>query len=498
MMETDSNRRVNLTRRLTWALLLACSAGLLVSSVYRAATFSFTHDESLSFAGFSWDPFWSQSANNHLLNTWLMEWCSAQFGDSELSLRLPNVLAHLIYLASALAFLRRLGHPVLLVAGFVLLNLNLFLLDFFSLARGYGLALGFTMLSLYLLARAFEEKGGTRGTLKFLCLSVLSGALAVLANYSFLNYYLPLLLAGGWLLLTDASRRRFNRRGLPAAAALFAAGGLFLAFVLPDLFRLRDKGALYYGGESGFISDTVGSLARSSLYSLPDTLATEQIVSAVLVGLFFVLLIFGVCLLLLRKEVSLFELLLLLLAATVFLPALQHQLLQTRFPLDRAALYYLPLYATVILSASQLLWRLSGGRRGRVAALALPALMAAALGWHFCRGFNTQTCFTWWFDAHDDEVLEIIDRDRKVNYPGREVKLSNSWMMEPSLNFYRFTRDYAWLEPVTRQPVSDADADYVYAFESEVKEFAAAGHTKLASYADTQTVLLRVNHVGKP
>ena len=484
--------REALTRRLAWALLFACSACLLAASLYRAATYSFTGDESLSFASFTWAPIWSEDANNHLLNTWLMRCCSSLFGDSELSLRLPNVLAHFVYLASALSLLRRFEHTALLLAGFVLLNLNPFLLDFFSLARGYGLALAFTAASLCLLARAFEAKRLGLGFVGFTHLAAACGALAVLSNYAFLNFFLPLLPACAWLLLTDPQMRRPDARRLLTTAALFAACGLFLAFVLSELFRLRRIGALYAGGHEGFVTDTVKSLARASLYSVNYTHATEGAVSAFAVGLFAALLLLGVGLFVSRREVPLFAPLLLMLASAVALPLAQHRLLGTLFPLDRAALFYLPLYAAALLSASHLLWRISRRRRARAAALALPTLLAALMLWHFQRSFNLHSCYLWWFHAHDREAIELVERDRGLHFRGRTVRLANSWMMEPTLNFYRHTRGYDWLEPLTRVPVKEAGGDYVYAFAVDVKELPEAGRTVLATYPDTQTVLLRV------
>ena len=126
--------------------------------------------------------------------------------------------------------------------------------------------------------------------------------------------------------------------------------------------------------------------------------------------------------------------------------------------------------------------------------LMLPAVIATALCWNFYRSFNTHTCYTWGYDAHNDEILEIISRDRERNFPSRTVSLGNSWLMEPSLNFYRVTRNYTWLEPVTRKPISSDYNDYIYAFESEVEKLPRDSHIRLAFYPDTQTVLLRVNH----
>jgi hypothetical protein len=122
-----------------------------------------------------------------------------------------------------------------------------------------------------------------------------------------------------------------------------------------------------------------------------------------------------------------------------------------------------------------------------------PAVIATALSWHFYRGFDTDSCYTWQHDAHNDDILEIINRDRERHFPGRTVSLDNSWVLEPSLNFYRITRHYTWLAPVTREPISSDDSDYMYAFESDVEELPRDRHIRLAFYPDTQTVLLRVN-----
>jgi len=86
-------------------------------------------------------------------------------------LRLPNILAHVVYLICTLVLLKRFQHTILQIAGFVILNLNPFFLDFFFLARGYGLALAFLMMSLYLLVRTFEKKW-SRGFEKYLYLSI--------------------------------------------------------------------------------------------------------------------------------------------------------------------------------------------------------------------------------------------------------------------------------------------------------------------------------------
>jgi hypothetical protein len=64
--------------------------------------------------------------------------------------------------------------------------------------------------------------------------------------------------------------------------------------------------------------------------------------------------------------------------------------------------------------------------------------------------------------------------------------------MEPSLNFYRVTRSDTWLAPVTRDPVTAGHYDYVYGFEADVTQLRDQS-VRLASYGDTNTLLVRVN-----
>ena len=82
------------------------------------------------------------TATNHLLNSALTRASVAVFGSAPWALRLPSVLAGVAFLAVATALARRAVHPVIGAAGAVLLATNPYLLDYFALSRGYGLAIG--------------------------------------------------------------------------------------------------------------------------------------------------------------------------------------------------------------------------------------------------------------------------------------------------------------------------------------------------------------------
>jgi hypothetical protein len=85
---------------------------------------------------------------------------------------------------------------------------------------------------------------------------------------------------------------------------------------------------------------------------------------------------------------ALLGLLVLLLAGAVALPILEHRLFETLFPIERAALYYLPLYAAVLVYALSLLRGVPSESWRSVLIPILAAATAVAVGWSFCRGYR--------------------------------------------------------------------------------------------------------------
>jgi uncharacterized membrane protein len=223
----------------------------------RAARVPITHDEAfsyLNFVGRSFSTILSihapGSVNNHVLNSLLARLAVLTFGLSEWALRLPNVLAFCLYLACGMALCRRFSSSTSSACAFLLLAANSFLLEFFSLSRGYGLGLAFLLAAILQFIRAEERQQTAR---RELFVGGLCAFLAVLANLAFL---LPVLA----LLIVSAAR---NRNDLRSWAPPFAVAPLLVAAVLgPRIVVLQRAGQFYVGGSKGFFADTVGSLVR--------------------------------------------------------------------------------------------------------------------------------------------------------------------------------------------------------------------------------------------
>lgn len=469
---------MHLRRRLVF---LALSALLFAGSVYRAATYPFVHDESLSFAIFTWEPPFRDVANHHWLNTWTMEASARLFGSSELALRLPNLLAHLVYLGCGLALLRRLREPAVQCGAFVALQLNPFLLDYFCLARGYGLGLAALSVSLVLLARAVEEAALDRRR-RLLLGALAAGAVAVLANFSFLFFHLTLHAVAG-VFYFPRGARRVDR---PAIAAMLL-GAIFLAVVFARLRWLAQRGELYFGGAHGFFQDTVWSLVEGTLYRAGYPAGIGEALALALVSALLAVCGTGLWVSARARRFGLDAAFTLLLAGSVLLPIGSHALGASLLPMERAALAYVPL-AAVALAFTLARWQRARPAVWRSRGLGGAALAGAA---HFGVTYNLFTCHTWAYDAHDRTVLELVVRDHLSRRIAAAPRLAVGWHFLPSFTFYRVSGPGSWLAPLRSWDARRGDEDYAYGFAAEAGPWAAENYQVLARFSDTGTILLR-------
>jgi 4-amino-4-deoxy-L-arabinose transferase-like glycosyltransferase len=175
--------------------LLALTIGLffLFYIGIRAGKLSMTHDESSttnvvdgSYNNIMFAENMFGTANNHVLNSLLLKKSVNLFGWHEWSIRLPNVLYFILYFVAVLLLMQHISRNIFFrFAGILLFCMPHFVIDYFSLARGYGMAVAFQTMSLYLLIRFFQERKE-----KHLAVSFIMLALAVYANFTWLNILL--------------------------------------------------------------------------------------------------------------------------------------------------------------------------------------------------------------------------------------------------------------------------------------------------------------------
>ena len=193
--------------------------GLLVLiSVVRAMTQPVTPEEAWNYdryIGSTWKEAFSRfDVNNHVLNTLLVRTSTARIHLTELSLRLPSLLAGILYLLAVYRLARRwFGDGAVFLAVVCLLACNPLVVDGLSEARGYGMALSAWTWALCLILEAVQQFSGRKLNLAGMCLG-----LSVAASLAFAAPACALLLISA---LWFGAEGRQNRMAQIAFLTLF-------------------------------------------------------------------------------------------------------------------------------------------------------------------------------------------------------------------------------------------------------------------------------------
>ena len=223
---------------------------------------------------------------------------------------------------------------------------NAYLLDFFGLSRGYGLALGFTVASLlFLMQASMVKSAGDRSARRQAAASLWLAFGSALSNMGFLYFYVAVLAVIVWL--SWRNHLKVNWSWLSSAVLL----GIFY---VPRVRPWRSQSGLYFGGDVGFIHDTVSSLVRSTFYDLAIPAWLTGLLSAGLTVL--------VCLLAYWSHRERIHAAFALSVVTILVAALYitaHEVWDVYYPIKRAALFFLPLVILavgVVAARSRLRW----------------------------------------------------------------------------------------------------------------------------------------------
>lgn len=443
--------------------LIAVLAGVAVTvlAVLRAILIPITHDEAFSYLRFIDAPLGesfalrgTDAANNHHLLTLLDRILVAVLGPSELVLWLPVLASFVAALAAAWLLLRRRCPPAVALAAFLAFGLNRLGVELFSLARGYGLAVGLSLCGIYLLVQSSER--GFRPLPAAVGLSLL--VLAALAQLTLLDVWAG---ASAAFLLVGVVRYRLreetsegDRRAILGVLRAVAVPALACgATAIPLALSLKAEGSLYAGGRDGLLSDTVETLVRETLARAPwaGLLRGPLTFAAVLVAAFVVLAVGALLLDRSRRNESIGAL---FVGSTFVLAVLvveaQFHLLGVGYPVDRIAYPLLPLLilSTCLAAGSLLRYR---GPFLRGTGNVFAGLLSVAAVVQLATTADVSRSRLWWFDADSRSLIEELEQRVSARRPpDSSVRVGISWILEPGLNYYRVVRGLAWLQAFDR------------------------------------------------
>lgn len=381
-------------------------------------------------------------ANNHIINTLLVKLFFLSGNSSLFVTRLPNILTFILYMVFSFRITYKYLPGYTGVFCFLLLLMNPFVLDFFSLARGYGLSLGFLVASIYYFFLFTEKRNAASSsrTLGF-------GALSVLSNFPVLNYWLAILIIIllQYLFTANGSTKK---RGL---LQLFLITFFLGAVLYEPVRKLSTNGGLYYGGNTDFYSDTLVSLTKYTLYS-----PVENSMAHPVLNVFITLLLVSVCISFASNR-SLMSVKSVLLCTTILCIVsviAQHILLGTLYLVDRTALFFYPLMILCLffsLNDFSEKWY----------SKAITLTVTGAFIVNFTTHANVYKTATWYFDAHTLSILdELNEVGKKEN---RKIKMDFSWPFQSAVGYYTQHARFPYMEVVKQENDREAlnpEAEY--------------------------------------
>ena len=486
-ISNSSNKKIPLQL----SLVLLSGLGIVWYIIYKASTTSFTHDESYTYTHYVHQGFMdivsykTPYTNNHILNTVVMKYCELLFGSSELSLRLPNILAFILYSIFIILLLYKYI-PKLMFPFYLLMVLNPHLLDFFALARGYGLSFAFLLMSLYYLSLYFTSKQN-----KHLILFNVGAFLAVMSNFSLLNYYVAALIVYNivsYVVLkidSTSNNYHFYKQNKINIVSVILSGMV----LYEPLRRISKMSLLDFGGKNGFMEDTVGKAIYSFFYEMNVTPFLETIFKVFIVSVVALTLII-ILKAIVQRNITLFKahisllLINLILIAIVAITIAQHLILGNDYYIHRFALFFYPIFILNFIFLLNYFFQLY-----KTTSVSISYLCASLALFNIYINHNTAFYKDWKIDSDVKSMMQNLVLEHE-KYPNKNIRLGINWLFEPGVNFYRYTWDLKWLNPAHRRGISKYD-DYFYILNTD-KEYMDLSNKPLV-YKNEQTgaVLLK-------
>lgn len=422
--------------RILFALLFAVS-------LYRAATISVSTDEAYTYNRSVSVPIpelWKTfDANDHVLHTLLCKASTAMFGVNELTLRIPALLGGLLLLAMCLRLcLLLFGGTWRMLLAFSLLALNPLILDYCSVARGYGIATALLLTALDQLLRLLIQPTD----LHRLYIAGIVLALGVTANLTIVIPGIALTTAFATLFLgPPLLQRHWPRLRVRADALLdrMIVPGIILSTAILIVPLLPAKKQHFYLGSDRW-KDSLLSLTYASFWRPLNPLEHTALHKPVLSFIESLAIILPASIMILalyrwlRNREPMRALLTFTAIATFALLAVLNLALGMRLPERRTGLYLIPMLTLLaVLTIEEIPWARHAGHIAAALTLA-----------QFAICFNVRYYDEWNFDAGCRQLVQYL-RDRAPQ-PGRRVSLHATFPLPHSVEFYRRLFALEWLD----------------------------------------------------
>ncbi len=496
MKKTDSPR-------IFWIVFLSVAAVFMAYLFARVWCIPVTHDEAYTTAvlrqhtvaqliAFDYGHI---SANNHVLNSLFIKTWTGIWGLSPFTLRFGNLLAGAFYLWCGYLLLSRFEkNNSLRIIGLVVWIANPYLLEFFGLARGYGMSAAFESGAIVFGALFLQAKYDDLLRLKNLKAAFIFAALSVWANFSLLNFYVCFLLLMAFVLF-----RKISPHWKSELKILLVTSGVLALLIFKPLGKISKAGEIVYFGEKGSLGDAAQSFADCLLVGkrhFGD--GALEVIQWVLVGICVASLLSALWLLWQNRwKMTAHAWLLILLPGAVVANLLITKIAGSSYLDARAAIFFYPLLACSILGLLKMLPEQNKAVFWGVR-LVFPVLLTVNL----LRNVNLREAYEWRYDCDTYKVLNFIEKFYAAESRTAPYSLSCHCLQYPSFKFYIEWMKSARYTRVVGQEVREAPCniagpveqgtDFYYVPKAQLEHFQPGYEVVLElGDEDSKRVLLR-------
>ena len=385
------------------------------------------------------------NANNHWLNTILMQWSTGIFGNGELAIRLFNVLSFGVYGYFVYKISEKIENRYLEFAFILLMCGNPYLNDFFSTVRGYCFSVTFLTGMLYYISQYYEHNRP-----RDLYYAVASAYVSTLSMLSSL-IFIPAI-GISYLILTYYKNNTYEV--MKRKEVIGAIIALFLLVILTYIpITSLSKSEEFKWGVTTFL-ESFTSLMRNIAYSRKYVPDHKFLVGIITMAMF----VSAISLVSSSKNnlKTIAQLSILSFILVLCLMTISKLVFNTLYPVDRKTIVFIP-FITIILIAGL-------SQCSEYFKKYTSMIICIVITYHFIASYNPKSIQEWWYDSDTKNMASIIYRDAS-----KKVTVATNWMFKPTLIFYK---KYAFSDKIDINENSAIDStntfDYYICFDSDM------------------------------
>lgn len=427
--------------------------------------------------------------NNHILNTLLIKIATGLFGWHQFVVRIPVLIGACLYGWASLQLVRLIsGNSWVRIFSLLLMLGNPYLLEFFSFARGYGLAAGLITMAIWQAWRFFQTNEW-----KPLRNAGLLAGFAVYANFTLLIFFFPFLIMLIWACWQlNPKPGAFWQKGKPLAVTTLV---FLLLWYIPVIHVSRSSVLVAWEALGSFF-ESVRLIMRTAIHAnayLGD--ATDVILTwlasagAAISGI-----IACIRWIKFRWQFSADPRVWVtfLLFGALIANVAQVYLTRTPYLQPRLSQFYWPLFALAISCSAAWVQERFGNRKSWL--LMAPLLLLLTI--NLVRTLEFHGSFEWYHDTDTFTVLDYLKKNYSEEGRTEPYLIDTEWFMQNSFLFHLEKNSYGYAQYAKLPPFHGArpalkDADFFYAISGDRIQEALPDFDIVLRVPNSSLVLMR-------